>query len=415
MTCKIEDIFIENSSIGDFIIEKTDFSLKFVVECLLKECKRFQRLIFNNKIQSIDVNQIGEGKGFISYVYRISLKLTNESTFNFILKYPTSKILNEGLGDNELISKEEVSAFHNNECYFYNLFSQISTIKLPKLYYSQEYIINVQDGLILMEDLSNTSTHVECYRSFNLCQIKNIFEEILKLQLISIEKIDGKIFEKLTKTILDTDFPFFTEFATKYWKKLTEILPESLYEHLEEPLMNLISNWKEISVYNAEKFKEIDNNISVLCHGDMWNNNILFSLDDNGDPSNEVRGVIDWQALQTSSTGMDLARTLIYCTDTYIRKEAEEELLKKFYNNLIETTNISYDLFLINYKNSFIEMSLMFLMNIGFSLNGCDMPSVSGDKVWDARKFNIGIRIINNINDAINYTKELHPEWLSQK
>uniref|UniRef100_A0A0K0FDI4 CHK domain-containing protein n=1 Tax=Strongyloides venezuelensis TaxID=75913 RepID=A0A0K0FDI4_STRVS len=421
---KILSLFSDPSSVKDFFIENINVTLLWIVKILSNNSIEFNKAIINEtKICNFEIKQIGEGKGFISYVYRIILYLTNGEIFSFILKFPTSKILNDGVdiqnGEVEFISKEEVSHFHNNECLFYKLFNDIPNFKIPKVYYTQNYRINLHDGLLLLEDLTRVSNHIECYRSFNIYQIENIFDQIFILQSTSMSLKDKEWLGKLARPINNNDFPFFSQFALEHWKEFTKVLPHSLYKHLEEPLEALISHWKDIIIVNCYTFKEETSNEVVLAHGDMWNNNILFKIDSNGYPTNEVEALIDWQVLHITSTGHDLAKTLIYCTDPYIRKEAEEVLLKNFFYKLKGATSkngtkftMTFDLFIKNYKYAFIECTLMFLMNIKFSLKGCGMPTEDCDSVWYERKFNIGIRIIKSVADAVDYAKELKPEWL---
>uniref|UniRef100_A0A0K0DSQ5 CHK domain-containing protein n=1 Tax=Strongyloides stercoralis TaxID=6248 RepID=A0A0K0DSQ5_STRER len=424
---KILSLLSDPSIVDNFSIENVNITFLCIVKILYNNSIKFKNIFSDGiKIDNFDIKQIGEGKGFVSYVYRISISFTNNQEFSFILKFPTSKILNEGIdienGEVEFITNEEVSTFHNNECLFYSLFSDISNFKIPKVYYTQSYRIGSQDGLILLEDLSNTSTHIECYKTFNIHQVKNIFKQISILQIISLILKDKEVFHKFNRVINDNDFLFFLQFAFEHWNKLTKILPDGFYKHLEGDLKILISHWRDISILNCYRYEENQSNPVVFAHSDIWNNNILFSIDEDGNPSNKVEALIDWQLLQVHSTGNDFSKLLIYCTDPYIRKEAEKTLLKYFYNHLkgnILKNNIpftmTFDIFMKNYKYSFIENALMFLMSIGFSLKGYDMPDDLGDPVWDARKLNIAIRIVSNVSDAISYTKELKPEWFQKE
>ncbi|CEF65091.1 Protein kinase-like domain and Uncharacterised oxidoreductase Dhs-27 family and CHK kinase-like domain-containing protein [Strongyloides ratti] len=422
---KILSLFSNPSDVKNISIQNVDITFLCIVKILRNNCSEFNNIINDGgKIFDFNVKQIGEGKGFISYVYRVILNFTNNQSFSFILKIPTTKILNEGIdienGETEFITRQEVSNFHNNECLFYRIFFDIPNFKIPKVYFTQNYRIDSQDGLILLENLSNTSIHIECYRTLNIYQVKNIFEQILILQSTSLLLKDKEWLNKLSRSINDNDFPFFSQFALEHWYEFTKLLPNSFYKHLENDLKSLILHWKDAIILNCHNFKENQSNPVVLAHGDIWNNNILFSLDEDGNPSNKIEALIDWQCLHINSTGHDLSKTLIYCTDPYIRKEAEEFLLKKFYYKLKDSTlkngapfTMTFNSFMENYKISFIENALMFLMNIGFSLKGCDMPKELGDPVWDSRKFNIGIRIVKNISDAISYTKEFKPEWFN--
>uniref|UniRef100_A0A0A1XLB8 Putative ribosomal protein S6 kinase alpha-1 n=1 Tax=Zeugodacus cucurbitae TaxID=28588 RepID=A0A0A1XLB8_ZEUCU len=75
---------------------------------------------------------------------------------------------------------------------------------------------------------------------------------------------------------------------------------------------------------------------AVLCHGDCWNNNLMFKLKD----TNAVTmRLLDWQLLRYSSPISDLMYFIFTCTTRKFRKAHYEDALNVYYEELIRHIN----------------------------------------------------------------------------
>ncbi|XP_033170218.1 uncharacterized protein LOC117147445 [Drosophila mauritiana] len=80
-----------------------------------------------------------------------------------------------------------------------------------------------------------------------------------------------------------------------------------------------------VSGSNCEPF-------AVICHGDCWNNNILYKIAERGDLE-DVR-LIDWQLMRYASPVTDLAYFLFTCTSRRFRQRHLESMLDDYYEEL---------------------------------------------------------------------------------
>ncbi|XP_017074320.1 uncharacterized protein LOC108109995 [Drosophila eugracilis] len=80
-----------------------------------------------------------------------------------------------------------------------------------------------------------------------------------------------------------------------------------------------------VSGSNCEPF-------AVICHGDCWNNNILYKIGDQGELE-DVR-LIDWQLMRYASPVTDLAYFLFTCTSREFRQQHLKNMLEDYYEEL---------------------------------------------------------------------------------
>lgn len=71
---------------------------------------------------------------------------------------------------------------------------------------------------------------------------------------------------------------------------------------------------------------------AVICHGDCWNNNILFRLDENRKPR-ELR-LIDFQLARYASPALDLLYFIFCNTQKELRDQHYEEFLRVYHSTL---------------------------------------------------------------------------------
>lgn len=83
-----------------------------------------------------------------------------------------------------------------------------------------------------------------------------------------------------------------------------------------------------VSGSNCEPF-------AVICHGDCWNNNILYQ-GEGGTGGGELKDVrlIDWQLMRYASPVTDLAYFLFTCTSRGFRQRYLTEILEEYYEEL---------------------------------------------------------------------------------
>uniref|UniRef100_A0A0K0FXD0 CHK domain-containing protein n=1 Tax=Strongyloides venezuelensis TaxID=75913 RepID=A0A0K0FXD0_STRVS len=419
-------------SYGDECIEKTTISFKWIIERLEENSEDFRLKRKDSKVLKITYEDISKGKGTASNIMKLVVFFddVNNDPYKVILKVPifkNSDLLNElGVKDIEKYDDNMVSntlvRCHSQEHLFYREISnEIKNIKVPKYYGGSDAILSKKSGVIIMDYVNpNKGGIIDLNYPFNIYQAKSVIEEILKLHVFSFT--NGKHWRSKLQNKRTIGLTTILQNIVKiHWDVCKEFIPKTILTEIEEDVINMISNFSEISLYNVYHLPESHGVNSVICHGDMWVNNILFHKDSKGRFTNDVMAIVDWQIIYEGSIGADLARNLAINCSSEIRREIEISYLPQYFDRLKEEVlnknesfNITYETFKRHYDFCFIESIFYLFVTIGYKLSQLDM-SKENESIWETRKFLLSSRIYFGIKDAVEKVKILKPEWLIKK
>lgn len=76
-----------------------------------------------------------------------------------------------------------------------------------------------------------------------------------------------------------------------------------------------------------------------LVHSDLWSSNILWKINSNGDITNDIEAIIDWQMAAPGNPGLDIARALAMNTTSKYRRENTDRILKYYLDCLSHHLN----------------------------------------------------------------------------
>uniref|UniRef100_A0A0N5BLR1 CHK domain-containing protein n=1 Tax=Strongyloides papillosus TaxID=174720 RepID=A0A0N5BLR1_STREA len=399
---------------------------QWIVDCLEKNDAEFRRRRGDSKVKEINGNDISDGKGFLSKVFKTSIHFDDDTKapYYIIIKIPGDESIKECMKKQNLdgsisIELDHISEFHNKECHFYSdVASKIKDLKYPKCYGSKDLIVGKQTGALIMEFLGSDSVTVPYYRSLNIYQTQSVLNEVYKLQEYSLLSRDDFLNNNWEQPFTEDQMKSFSDHIRKAMPTVKKYVPKEMWSEIEKDLEKMSSNYIKIAKHVHIELPKSNGNVPVMTHGDMWTNNFMFKVDSYGNCSNNLSAVIDWQTIFKGTTGHDISRILVTSAPTDVRREIEKEYLPDFYERLKDSLaksgkemKISYETFMNNYKLCFVEQSLFLILFIAFGLQEYNIPEES-DYIWDARKFNIGTRAYYTIYDAIKFCRELHPEWL---
>lgn len=191
---------------------------------------------------------------------------------------------------------------------------------------------------IFMEDLS--AKDFQMYDRFaqpTLDIVKLIMRALGKFHALSFALKDQcpEKFEKFRhiEEIFHRSDKFFIDYINDLAKLATDVLTndeDEKYRNIIQPFLekNLLSELvKELTDgFKAEPY-------AVVCHGDCWNNNILFKFE-NGIAVDAK--LIDWQISRYASPVCDLMYYIFSCTSKDFRDKHYEEVLNVYYFELAE-------------------------------------------------------------------------------
>lgn len=194
---------------------------------------------------------------------------------------------------------------------------------------------------IVLEDLRQYGFRMwDKYTPIDYKHVKLAFAQLGKFHALSfaLRKQRPDIFAKFT-AMGSSMFKIIEEVpdSAVFYKKNHERALEALHpEDTKEirRITHLINDFKtnfrqSVSGAAAEPF-------AVFCHGDFWNNNMMFQYS-SADSSEPLRAVlIDWQISQYCSPATDLTYYLYSSTEQSLRTDHFDDLLHDYHGNLAD-------------------------------------------------------------------------------
>lgn len=193
---------------------------------------------------------------------------------------------------------------------------------------------------IVLEDLRNRGFRMwNKYKSIDFKHVQLALIELGKLHALSfaLRQHQSEIFaqfQQLKSAMYKSlyEYPGSTTFFERNFDRAIQALhPNEDTEEIKK-ITFLRNNFKDIfrlsvSGANAEPF-------TVFCHGDFWNNNMMFQYDsdDSFEPKRVV--IIDWQLSQYCSPVTDLTYYLYSCSEQPLRTAHFDDFLHIYHDSL---------------------------------------------------------------------------------
>ncbi|KRK05754.1 uncharacterized protein Dyak_GE29258, partial [Drosophila yakuba] len=207
----------------------------------------------------------------------------------------------------------------------------------------QAYCLKAPDEFLIFEDLSesgflpNSRSIMPTY-DIVICSLKALAE--LHACSFIVQRTDSVQFKKLVEFVKKDNL--FTpeieevtiEFGKVQLRRARNILSESDGDQVaavQEVLQLCEQQLKSLALYCVDGNAQAPH--AVICHGDFWNNNILYRHEPNSDQPVEAK-LIDFQMSRYAPPVLDIVHYLFACTEKELRDEHFPAFMEAYYNTL---------------------------------------------------------------------------------
>ncbi|KAI6217715.1 putative oxidoreductase dhs-27 [Aphelenchoides besseyi] len=305
-------------------IGNTKFTIQWLLNRLDEKCVKYQTLSKDSKLQKFDVKVISEGMGYLSAVYCCILEFEGQtnSSISVCLKVPSLAKVESMIQDKSAL--DEMSGVHDRECTFYEKFAPNSGILIPQIYSLQclgQTTESSTEPHILMEYLDG-GANISLGETFTVELLHSCAAQLAKLHAFSLKNPElwSKGFEPI-------DFGKNQNENNNAFDEMSDKIDQTLEKYGGPELLEAVKRLDPVA--KDADFINYPFNRSHLDAG-KGNNVIVKTVD--AKFTNEVRGFIDWQITCASNPSIDIIRLLIINTDTQIRRDHEQSILRFYYD-----------------------------------------------------------------------------------
>ncbi|KAL7026863.1 hypothetical protein ACKWTF_005207 [Chironomus riparius] len=323
-----------------------------MIEFSENECLMIVRKATGNenvKIENFSAEQFGDFLGFLGEYYRLKItaKVDNSADQDLQFFVKSLPIIDMRSRRQELI---ETGIFRKEMKIYENLLQKL--VELDKLHDDNEMwcptIYLVRDDLIVFNDLTIIDYKILPFSTFDFTQqhVEATLKSLANLHACSIayekkEKISiGKEFSDILFETSITDIPWFTAGL-----EIIKIIARDEFgiensNEFYDKIFGVIEVMEK-SPFDVPK---------VLCHRDIWKNNLMFG----NDPLNCV--LIDFQTSRYLSLSVDVTMAIICTTKRAHYEDMMSYYLQFYYQQLeIKLSKFSIDLKALMNFNIFVQ------------------------------------------------------------
>jgi len=247
---------------------------------------------------------------------------------------------------------------HNSESAWYEFAKKHNiSVQIAKSLYEHRAIKDAPSpGYIVFEDLSNKGKSASFINGgLNLNQAKEVVNNLAQLHAFCLKNDSWRHPE------MNVSFAECLEENPNMFLQCLAPCEELMKKH-EDIVGAVAHRCKEMFrdnndltyVHNVNKELGLPD---ILVHGDLWVNNIMFKTDKNGNVTDELLAIIDWQCTHPGCVAEDMSRFICVSMSRENRRNHTTELLKFYYQKLTEYLGhqppFTYELYEKAYKKCF--------------------------------------------------------------
>ncbi|EZA55189.1 hypothetical protein X777_05259 [Ooceraea biroi] len=202
-----------------------------------------------------------------------------------------------------------------------------------------ECCLGVENDVIVLEDMAHSGyTMTDKFMPFDYEHCATLMRTLAKFHaksLIFEQQYKKTLHDKFTPCMQETLWPrtdgrarAMFDAAVKGIVSMVDLLPGLNSDH--DGFKNKI---KELCADHTDKLSPSAKHKNVLCHGDLWANNILFKYDDDGKPVECC--LIDFQLARYNPPAHDVLCFLQFTTTRQLRKKHRNTLFRIYHDSMV--------------------------------------------------------------------------------
>ena len=300
----------------------------------------------------------------------VNKKCYVRSQIFFVKTPPECKATNEYLFDKRTFWEEE---------HFYNEVQPliVKNFKIPK--WSPKCYM-AQNNMIVLEDMRS--------QNYGLYPDDELDEQHLRSALSTLARFHGSTILNEKRMGITLKQAYSRAFEEKLFTNSTKIGRITLVgfatiAHLAGKFGLEVNLLPKIYDLVLKLIKTQIDDLNVICHGDLWKNNLLF---DKSNPPNCL--LVDFQFLRYASPNVDVAMMIYLLTTPAFRRNSEIDMFNHYYSTLYGTItrnkckidNLTYEHMLKDYnKRKIVGMVLGCIYLPGILLKSQSLSGIASD------------------------------------
>ena len=286
-------------------------------EWLTAQLRESGALSPDRAVRDITTTSIGDGVGLLGLVVRMELTYDDgegeAGPSSVVVKFAHPVAANRAIAMNTRMYEREVT--------FFNQIAGSVDVPMPRCY-AAEVDTTTGENIVVLEDMRH-------YRAAD--QVEGVSPEGAKLIIDAIVPLHAKFWGDTDQELLSTAMRVDGEYIDGLspgvegtWERCVEQFGYCITPDVLAELDRYIAGIRELH-------RVMGRRTQTLVHGDVRVDNVMF-----GDDDQHPVVMIDWQAVMVSNPLQDLAYLLSQNLTIEDRRAHEDELVRYYYNRLLE-------------------------------------------------------------------------------
>uniref|UniRef100_A0A182PFG1 CHK domain-containing protein n=1 Tax=Anopheles epiroticus TaxID=199890 RepID=A0A182PFG1_9DIPT len=201
-----------------------------------------------------------------------------------------------------------------------------------------------RDDLLVLEDLRVRSfTMPDRQAGLGPKQLEAVLVELARFHAVSLayKRHHPVEFQKLTNALEEG---IFSQANAEWYRKYYDVLTRNAIQMVRQTVPEKKDHLAKLETFLSNCFGHLvelvnrESELSVICHGDCWTNNILFRYDD--EEAIAETCLVDFQLIRHGSLALDLAYLIYCCTDGSLRKKNLQQWLQTYHQQLVRSLRL---------------------------------------------------------------------------